>query len=41
MISRVNLDDNLPRPLLLLLNFSWAGEEVPADQTVVADDIFI
>ena len=26
----------LPRPLLLLFNFSRAGEKVPADKTVVA-----
>ena len=37
IIVIINMIGNyLPRPLLLLFNFSRAGEKVPADKTVVA-----
>ena len=32
----IMIGNYLPRPLLLLFNFSRAGEKVPADKTVVA-----
>ena len=36
MIIIIMIRNYLPRPLLLLFNFSRAGEKVPADKTVVA-----
>ena len=36
IIIIIMIGNYLPRPLLLLFNFSRAGEKVPADKTVVA-----